>query len=392
MKHSIKSLAILAASLLALSGCGQPAATQVSAPPAPSPTLERAPTRMANFQATDMPGSAATGPASGSSPSQTPATLIGTPVPPPQLNGEFVFSPGDGSVWVQDAASGKLRTVIKPSAVIYAEAPSFSPDGKRVVYMESELSATGAAKNSIRIVDEEGKNDHQLIASPDAKTTLGWPVFSPNGKWVYYTASYPVPPGGEHFEVQRVSSQGGASQPVVQNAQSAVLSKGGSQIVFTRFNETDFSASLWVAGGDGQNPREILADNIFSAIAASRFSPDGRWILFSASGPPMHPLPGALLLPAKECEPALLCALAGAAYANGLPWDLWLVSADGKHFQQLTNVGFDSPWPAWSGDGKYIAIFETSGFYVLDVNRRVLSEWKEEGGHGVMDWWTPGPK
>jgi hypothetical protein len=77
------------------------------------------------------------------------------------------------------------------------------------------------------------------------------------------------------------------------------------------------------------------------------------------------------------------------ARADGLPWDLWLVSVDGVRFQQLTNVGFDSPWPAWSRDGKYIAIFETSGFYVLDVNQRLISQWRPEGGHGVMDWWMP---
>ncbi len=133
----------------------------------------------------------------------------------------------------------------------------------------------------------------------------------------------------------------------------------------------------------------LVADKVFQSVLAPRFSPDGRWVLFAASGPPSHPLPGALQLQRQGCQPVLFCAVAQPVYADGLPWDLWLVSVDGKHFQQLTNVGFDSPWPAWSRDGKYIAIFETTGFYVLDVARRLLSQWQPQGGHGAMDWWAP---
>jgi Tol biopolymer transport system component len=378
----------VASVVLTLSGCAPAPPPQAVVTPQPSATLERAPTRPRDVSSTSQPAGSA---ALQSQSPLKPATLIGTPVPPPRLGGQFVFSPGDGSVWIQDAATGRLRTLVKPTADLFAEAPEFSPDGKRVAFMESKLSPNGAAQNSIHLVDSDGQHDRALALPPDAKTTLGYPVFSPDGNWVYYTASFPVPPSGEHFEIQRMASSGGPSQAVLQDAQSAVFSADGSHLVFTRFNFTNFSASLWVADAIGQNAKLMVADDLFSAIAASRFSPDGKWILFTASGPPTRSLPGALLMPHRSCEPQLLCALAGTAYADGLPWDLWLVSVDGKHFEQLTNVGFDSPWPAWSGDSKYIGIFETSGFYVLDMDKHLLSRWKAEGGHGVMDWWTPNP-
>ena len=330
-----------------------------------------------------------TGPAAALSGTGTnPATLIGTPAPPPSLSGEFVFAPGDGSLWIQDAATGRAAALVKATAEIFADAPAFSPDGKWVVYVETRLSATGVAQNSIHIIASDGKNDRVLAEPPDIKTSYGWPAFSPDGKWVYYTSAYPIPPNTQHSEIQRISSNGGAPQAILQDARSAVLSPDGSQLVFTRFNFSNFSASLWTADADGRNAKLIVPDDLFAAVSGTRFSPDGKWILFAASGPPTRPVPGALLLPQSPCEPRLLCALAGRAYADGLPWDLWLVSPDGKRFEQLTNVGFDSPWPAWSGDGKYIAIFEINGFYVLDVDRHVLSQWKAEGGHGIMDWWS----
>jgi Tol biopolymer transport system component len=380
---------VLASIIILLAGCAQAVSPPASAIPQPSATLERAPTRGAT------PDGAATATASGAaqpSAGPRPATLIGTPVPPPPLSGEFVFAPGDGSIWIQDAASGKQRALVDATANLFAEAPAFSPDGKRVAFAESKLSATGAAQSSIHMIDADGKNDRSLALPPDSKTTLAAPMFSPDGKWVYYTYSFPEPPSSEHFEIQRISAGGGRSQKILEGAESIVFSGDGTRLAFQRFNASNFSASLWIADANGTSEKLLVPDDLFSITDAPRFSPDGKWILFTASGPPTRTLPGALLLPAKNCEPQLLCALAGTADADGLPWDLWLVSLDGKHFEQLTNVGFDSPWPAWSRDGKYVAIFETSGFYVLDVDRRLLSLWNPESGHGVMDWWTENPR
>ncbi len=137
----------------------------------------------------------------------------------------------------------------------------------------------------------------------------------------------------------------------------------------------------------GQNQHSLLADTVFRTIAAPHFSPDGQWILFAASGPPNSNLHG-LLAPQQSCEPALLCLLAQPAYADGLPWDLWRISVDGTRYEQLTNVGADSPWPVWSRDGKYVAFYATSGIYLVDVNTRVINQISRNGGHGVFDWWS----
>ncbi len=371
--------------VLALSGCAQAATPEAVVPPLATATLELAPTRTPIVQESATPAGTAASQSAGA-----PATLIGTPVPPPHLTGKFVFSPGDGSIWIQDASTGQAQALVNPTADVFADAPGFSPDGKRIVYAESKLSSTGAALNSIHLIGSDGKNARALATPQDVKTTFNWPVFSPDGKWVYYTASYPVPPKSEHSEIQRMASDGGAPQTILQDAETAVLSPDGSHLSFTRFNFTNFSASLWIADANGENAKPVVGNDLFSIVMAAHFSPDGKWLLFAASGPPVHPLPGALLFPHRQCEPQLLCAFAGTAHADGLPWDLWIVSVDGKHFEQLTNVGFDSPWPAWSRDGKYIVIFETSGFYVLDIDKHRLSQWNPEGGHGIMDWWMPG--
>ena len=308
------------------------------------------------------------------------------------MTGKFAFSPGDGSIWLSDAATGHLQPLIPNSASLFPEAPSFSPDGTRIAYVLGKYTADNKAESTIHLMDLNGTNDRTLVTPDKPSTEFSWPSFSPDGKWVYFTATDPVSPNGPVDEVRRVGVDGRGMQKVLDDAELAALSPDGNQMTFLRFNAKAFTNSLWVADAEGHNPKAIVPENVFQLMLAPRFSPDGAWILFSASGPPAHPLPGALVHPDRDCEPALLCALAKPALADGLPWDLWLVSVDGRRYQQLTNVGFDSPWPAWSRDGRFIAIFETSGFYLLDVNRRLLSQLQGEGGHGVMDWWMPSGK
>jgi Tol biopolymer transport system component len=169
------------------------------------------------------------------------------------------------------------------------------------------------------------------------------------------------------------------------------LSADGNHLAFVRFDMNRFTTSLWIADAGGHNPQLLLNEKAFLAIMAPRFSPDGQWILFSASGPPRTPVHALGLSPGRGCEPLLLCLLAQPVYADGLPWDLWLISVDGKRAQQLTNVGADSPWPAWSRDGKYAAFMDTSGMYAVDIAQHTVTQFNQNGGHGVLDWWMPPP-
>jgi Tol biopolymer transport system component len=322
---------------------------------------------------------------------QSPLTPIpsgGSAALPPGLGGKLVFAPGDGSIWVQDSITSTPRVLVKGSADVFAQAPAFSPDGSQVVFEQDALNARAPLPTSILLVGTDGKNQQVLVKAPDAPTAFDWPTFSPDGKWIYYTVL-----GAKGVtEVDRVAVQGGAPEKALDDARQGLLSPDGKELAFMRFNQNRFTTSLWIADGDGHNPRLLLNENAFLAIMAPRFSPDGKWILFSASGPPRTPLHALDLSPNRECEPLILCMFAQPAYADGLPWDLWIISVDGQRAQQLTNVGADSPWPAWSRDGKYVAFMDTSGMYAVDVARHNIIQISQNQGHGVLDWWMPPAK
>ncbi|MDL1898779.1 hypothetical protein FBQ82_21255 [Anaerolineae bacterium CFX7] len=317
--------------------------------------------------------------------------LDGSSAAPPALTGKFIFAPGDGSIWLQDAATGKAQPVIKPTPELLADAPSFAPDGNSFVYIRSSLNAQGNAQNALYRARLDGSQNEPVLIPPDDKTAYNWPHYSWDGKWIYFTASYPVPPNQQASSIQRIPATGGQPQTIIENARMSTEAPDGKTIVFVRFNTADFTAGLWSAKLDGSDARELLSDQVFVMLSSPQYAPDGSQILFTASGPNTRPLPGLQSWNAPACAPQLLCLFAPPAYADGLPWDLWSVTPDGKKFTRLTQVGADSPWPAWSRDSKQIAFFDTSGQYLVDLTTHALTQISKNGGHGVFGWWQPEP-
>ena len=360
MLRNLSALVILFLVLTACGGNDAPTPSPGDFAP-PTATLERAPIRT--------------------------TLLDGTAAPPPTLAGKFIFAPGDGSIWVQDPVNKQPNPVIKPTPEMFADAPNWSPDGKSFLYVQSTLTEQGTARNSIYRANADGSDIEIVADPPNNKTAFNWPQYSADGKWIYYTSSYPVPPNKLHSEIQRIAVGGGEPQTIVEDARMSTESPDGTKIAFIRFNFDTFTAGLWIADIDGKDPQLLISDDVFIMIAAPQFSPDGSEILFAASGPNTRPLPGIDSLLTPRCEPVLLCIFAKPAYGDGLPWDLWTVTADGKKFSRLTEVGADSPWPAWLKDGKHVAFYDTSGQYVLDVSNKVVAQLNRNGGHGVFAWW-----
>ncbi len=362
--YLISFLFVLGLVLLACSAAPTPTPAPVATPAGPTPTM--------------IPASPLT-----PMPSSGPALI------PSGVTGKFVFAPGDGSIWIQDDPTARPRALVPASKDIFSQSPAFSPDGAQVVYVQQALSAQGPAAISLQLIGTDGKGQHTLVNAPDARSNVDWPFFSRDGKFVYYTVESV---DHKHSEIDRIAPAGGSPSTFIDDALQAGVSADGKQSAFIRFSIDHFTYSLWAADGEGKNARLLLDEQSFLMLAAPRFSPDGQSLLFAASGPPRHPVQGLNLLPGEECQPALLCALAQPALADGLPWDLWIIKPDGTGARQLTNFGADSPWPAWSRDGKYVSFLATTGIYLLDVNKGFLARVSRNGGHGVFDWWTPGGK
>jgi Tol biopolymer transport system component len=74
------------------------------------------------------------------------------------------------------------------------------------------------------------------------------------------------------------------------------------------------------------------------------------------------------------------------ARAHGLPMDVFVVGVDGANLRRLTQLGEDNPAPAWSPDGRQIAILAGGGVYRLNADGGDLTSIDQKGGHGAIDW------
>lgn len=141
------------------------------------------------------------------------------------------------------------------------------------------------------------------------------------------------------------------------------ISPGGRHILYvtqpTLANHRPVRSDIWIVATNGKSPARRLTTG--SALDGSpQWSPDGNAIAYlsnrpdtSATGAPQSgpsPLPAASEQPGPGDE-----TLRDNAERAGSPRQLWLMSADGKQKQRLTDIARDVGRFRWSPDGKSIA-------------------------------------
>ena len=353
-------------------------------------------TPVATALAPEATSAASAPPAAATPPSAPSATAVAAPTPAavaatPQAHGPrnlIVYTAPTGGLTTQDLTNHSAQTLLPASAKEFYDGPTFAPDGSRIVFVYSTFDPANNPVDEIRSVDVDGANMRTLFRSSASPVPLYFsnPAFSADGLSIYFATLNPAVRDNK-FQIVRGSVDSGRWTPVLNNAFLPAFSRDGKSMAFMRANLTTFLPSLWLANADGSAARELLADNVFLDLSGLRFTPDSKWIAFAASGPPSKKLPTAYVPAEDACALRLLfLCLATRAAANGLPWEIWLASADGKGFRQLTRLQLDSPWPAFSKDGREVAFMTYNGTFEIERETNRVSKLSDEGGHGAVDW------
>ncbi len=329
----------------------------------------------------------------------TPALIIptstfveATPRAPLNARGTFVYSAGDGSLWLQNAQGGDPTTLVARSNEAIAQLPAFSLDGKRVVYSALLFLANGNARGDIRSIDSDGKNPRTLIHAATNDVVYMYPRIAPDGR-LLVTRAENLQTTEERAQLEWWNVEGQTTQPVVNNARDADVSHDGAHITFVRYDVQNAETSLWLVNADGTGEKELVRAKVFDNIQAPRFSPDGKWIAFGVHGAPHQPLPMIVQREsnrpsrADTCELRIFFCLIETAYAHPAPGALWRVNLENNKFEPLTDIYDDSPIPAWSSDGSQIAIHDFTGIRLIDLTRKeIYPLFLEDGGSGGFDW------
>jgi hypothetical protein len=86
-------------------------------------------------------------------------------------------------------------------------------------------------------------------------------------------------------------------------------------------------------------------------------------------------------------EHARRTLLAGSvARAHGLPWDIFVVRADGSERRRVTYFYDDDPSAAWSPDGRWLVTFSSEALHVVALEGQANYCIAGVGGYGAVAW------
>ncbi len=207
-----------------------------------------------------------------------------------------------------DLASGQTRTLVTHSNFLWG--PAFSPDGREIAFSQGEVDGAW----HIWLVAAEGGSARQLTSGPLGEV---YPRYTSDGQFViYHTWDAP-------HRIWRAPRAGGppvALTPPDLDARFGDVSPDRSTLAFA-VTEKDSERVYTLRFGESK-PRLLTT----SPASVPRWSPDGKWIAYSA-----------------DC-----------GYGDGV----FLVRSDGTGERRLTETG---GWPVWWPDGQRISYLTRTG-------------------------------
>ncbi|MCP4655394.1 MAG: hypothetical protein GY856_08245 [bacterium] len=188
-------------------------------------------------------------------------------------------------VWTMAADGSDLRRVTHTAAG-YAIEPSFSPDGRWIVFEIDTEAPEPQQQGSIWAVRADGTG---LRRVPPAKVTDGpgagtddrQPNWSPRGDRILFQRRTP---GSDDWNLFTMAPDGSDLQPVITAPSSdtdASWSPDGERIVFSSDYGGLGTPNLFVVAAAGGTPLRVTRDAAYEDGAPS-WSGDGEWIAFES--------------------------------------------------------------------------------------------------------------
>ena len=227
----------------------------------------------------------------------------------------------------------------------------------------------------IYVMDTDGGNLRRLTNHPDIDSLPSW---SPDGKRIVFTSKRDGHVDARHGfatnEIYVMDADGGNQQNLTNHPEEdwyPSWSPDGKHIAFS--SDRDGNFDIYVMAADGGNPQN-LTNNPLNDRDPS-WSPDGKRIVFSARRDGHF-----------ENEVALT-------------YEIYVMEADGRNQQRLTENRKNDWQPSWSPAGKRIAFtsdrkgdFQNFEIYVMDHDGGNQQRLTENRVSDLFPSWSPDGK
>jgi imidazolonepropionase-like amidohydrolase/Tol biopolymer transport system component len=151
---------------------------------------------------------------------------------------------GGDNIWIMNRDGSNAKAVSKETFRLLNE-PSWTPDGEYIVARKHFTARRSLGSGEMWLYHRSGGDGLQLTEKPNDQKDVGEPVFSPDGRYLYYSQDitpgpifeYNKDPNGEIFVIQRLDRQKGTTQRFVTGPGGSVRptpSPDGKTLAFIR--------------------------------------------------------------------------------------------------------------------------------------------------------------
>jgi hypothetical protein len=323
------------------------------------------------------------------------ASLVGWPAglaaPRPQGTDPGVLGVAGRQVaWLNFAAPRPRPVSMLPAGSNALELTALADAAQLVVAAGAPFPGGGARGADLLSVDAASGAASTLLGRADARESLNAPAWWSDHATLLFErqdlAGQPVGAPGQEVpryptRIERVMADGSDRQVLVAEGRQPAPAPDGSQLAFARTTNLGAALLRWSIA-DGAITT-IVPEGRFADVAYPQFSPDSSWIAFVApqSGLAAGAPPGRGLDLGTWLRP-------GVAAAHGIPWDPWLVHADGSGLRRLAETGADEPSVTWSPSGRELFVYSGTGSFVVDAATGEVTPFAFVQGYGPTVWLT----
>jgi len=182
------------------------------------------------------------------------------------------------TIWTVARDGGDRRRITSSSDPVGGHAaPAWSPDGRHIAFVTyserpRRLWSAPADGGAARLLDE-------------AHGAMFDPVFTPDGRWIYYATGGPFVIRVPVASGQRRGTHQAIATPGLAGVRHLSMSGDGRRLAMTSLT---LSSNLWTVdvssrSGEATAPPRPLTDDTSRRKTTPAWSPDGRWIAYTGS-------------------------------------------------------------------------------------------------------------
>ena len=317
--------------------------------------------------------------------SSVSTTSSGSTPTPDSLVGSLIFieqNERDQLLLWHDLETRETKTLFKADENGWIAQAIASPNGEQIVMAYAPPPPEGQIQfgytNLYILTPFENLEPELLVERAHPEELLFNPVWSPNGRYIYYSHILPIDEelNELHFYLKRLEIETKNIEDVIENGVWPRISPNGELVAFATINPSTRKRDLFLANSDGTNVELIASSTEFIDLDAPLFSPDGKWLYFSA------------VTSQQSTRLMWLNKLLGVKVvsAHSVPSDWWRQPITGGEPEKLTALNEIRMYGTFSPDGRLFAFSSATGIYMMNPDGTELSLFLEVPAADSLTW------